>query len=144
MLKPYIARLLERENLSEKECQEAMSLIMSGQATLHGQLERRYEPVVELLLPLGEFGLQLAQLAVLNAGGCLQIAVALGGLQFGPLGLDGLAHFLGLLQGALLDRPAGVQRVELALQVGERLLQLDKALLAGVVGLFAEGLALDL
>jgi len=33
MLKPYIARLLAGEDLSVTECQEAMSLIMSGQAT---------------------------------------------------------------------------------------------------------------
>ena len=33
MLKPYIAKLVERQDLSEKECEEAMSLIMSGKAT---------------------------------------------------------------------------------------------------------------
>ena len=33
MLKPYIAKLVERQDLSEKESEEAMSLIMSGKAT---------------------------------------------------------------------------------------------------------------
>ena len=33
MLKPFIARLLDREERSEQECEEAMGLIMSGQAT---------------------------------------------------------------------------------------------------------------
>jgi len=33
MLKPYIARLVERKDLSEAECQEAMGLIMSGKAS---------------------------------------------------------------------------------------------------------------
>lgn len=33
MLKPYIARLLQREDLSEEDSQQAMSLIMSGEAT---------------------------------------------------------------------------------------------------------------
>ena len=33
MLKPYIARLLDRTDLSEQESQEAMSLIVSGQVT---------------------------------------------------------------------------------------------------------------
>ena len=33
MLKPYIARLLERTDLSERESEDAMSLIVSGQAT---------------------------------------------------------------------------------------------------------------
>jgi anthranilate phosphoribosyltransferase len=33
MLKPYIARLLERQDLSQQECEQAMSLIMSGKAT---------------------------------------------------------------------------------------------------------------
>lgn len=32
MLKPFIAKLVEREDLSEKECEDAMGLIMSGQA----------------------------------------------------------------------------------------------------------------
>ena len=32
MLKPYIARLVERQDLSEKDCEEAMGLIMSGKA----------------------------------------------------------------------------------------------------------------
>ena len=33
MLKPYIARLLERRDLSEKECEEAMTAIMSGKTS---------------------------------------------------------------------------------------------------------------
>jgi len=33
VLKPYIAKLVERQDLSEKESEEAMSLIMSGKAT---------------------------------------------------------------------------------------------------------------
>ena len=33
MLKPYIAQVVERRDLSETQCQEAMGLIMSGQAT---------------------------------------------------------------------------------------------------------------
>src|SRR5512146_2157391 len=33
MLKPYIAKLIHRENLSAVEAEEAMRIIMSGQAT---------------------------------------------------------------------------------------------------------------
>ncbi len=33
MLKPYIAKLINRENLSAEEAQQAMTIIMSGQAT---------------------------------------------------------------------------------------------------------------
>lgn len=33
MLKPYIAQLVQRRDLSEEQCTEAMGLIMSGQAT---------------------------------------------------------------------------------------------------------------
>jgi len=33
MLKPYIARLVDREDLSEQDCEQATTLIMSGKAT---------------------------------------------------------------------------------------------------------------
>ena len=88
--------------------------------------------------------LQVRDRLVLEPGGPLQVAAALGVLEL-HLGLfDLLLEVLDLVDAAFLHLPLGGQLAVPLLQFGQLLLGFLEAILAGRVGLLLEGLPLDL
>src|SRR5690606_19123918 len=97
-------------------------------------------PLVHGLLRGGELLLQLADLAVLDAGGGLEVAAALGLLEFGALLVDLLLEALDGVEFLLLLLPAGGQGAVALLEFAE--FALDALQLAGAGG--GRGLAVVL
>ncbi len=91
-----------------------------------------------------QVALQLAHLAVAQLGGLLQVVVALGRLDLDAHLVDLLFQRLHLGDGIALGLPARGQLGALLLEVGQRLLQFGQPVLAGLVLLLLERLALDL
>ena len=91
-----------------------------------------------------EFALHVGEESVLDLAGAVQVASALGLLEFGAKLLDALGDFLGLADFLFFLEPLGAERGGLLLHLGEFALKLFEALAAGGVFFFFEGLALHL
>ena len=98
----------------------------------------------ELRFLLGQLLFQAIQRPILQLRGPAIVVLALGFLDLVADGLDLLLRLAQALDGRLFLLPARCQRPALLLQVGQLLLQLLEPLLAGLVLLLLQRLALDL